>query len=180
MTADVKDMDIKIIHVEVTEVPKKQGPGNNKQASLTFENLTFGKTDGKKMQDWAVPKEVWETVVNAKHNDIFNVTYQKNERGFNDWLTVTPRDAKDVVARAVGKAKTPAATREEKGAKVSGTWDEKNKLDRERFEYDKTKQTLIIRQSSLATAAALAAGKDWTAEDVMEVAELFEEFVLRV
>jgi hypothetical protein len=181
MAEDRKDMDIKIIHVEISEVPKKTGKGTNKSMSVTFENLTFnGKTDGKKMQDWATPKEVWDTLAAAKHGDIFHVVYQKNEKGFNDWLELTPEDAVAVVQHAAQpRAKTPAQTREAKSEKVAGTWDVKNQLDRERFEYDKSKQALIIRQSSLSTAVALltAGGKAAKVEDVISVATAFENWV---
>jgi hypothetical protein len=182
MTAERKDMAIKIIHVEVAEVPKKSGPGSNKAMSVTYENLTFnGKVEGKKMQDWATPKPVWDTLLAAKHGEIFNIEYQKNERGFNDWLEVVPGSAVEVVKTAIQpKAKTPSAIREAKGEKVAGTWDEKNKLDRERYEFDKVKQGLIIRQSCLSTAVAMhaATGKAISPKDVVATAQYFEQYVL--
>ncbi len=179
-------MDIKIIDVTVTEVPKKVGQGTNKQMSCTFENLTFGgKTDGKKLFDWAVPKEVWAALEGAKKGDIFSIETKKNDKGFIDWLSVAAKDAVDYVAEAAAapaRARTPAQTRQAQGEKVSSTWDEKNKLDRERFEFDKEKQALIIRQSSLSTAVAYLAlpGCDQPAvvQDVINIAKNFEQYVM--
>lgn len=185
--SDQKTMDIKIIHVEVTDVPKKTGKGSYKQAHVTYENLTFnGKTDGRKLMDWATPAEVWTAMANASHGDMFRITYEKNERGFNDWKVAQAISAVEAVQDMITEspAKTPAATRAAKGEKVSGTWDEKNKLDRERFEFDKVKQGLIIRQSSLSTAVAFVQtapnlGKlgGVTCQDVIEVAKQFEAYV---
>ena len=180
--SDQKTMDIKIIHVEVTDVPKKTGKGSYKQAHVTYENLTFnGKTDGRKLMDWATPPEVWTAMANAKHGDMFRITYEKNERGFNDWKVAESISSVEAVQDMIkdSPAKTPAATRAAKGEKVAGTWDEKNKLDRERFEFDKQKQGLIIRQSSLSTAATVltAGGNQPTLQEVVDAAIFFEEYV---
>jgi hypothetical protein len=171
-------VDIKIIDVTITEVPKKVGQGNNKQMSITFENLTFGgKTDGKKLMDWATPKaEVWDVLAPAVKGNIFRVETKKNDKGYIDWVCAEAIEAVAVVQAAVA-AKVPRAA--EKGEKVGSTWDEKNKLDRERFNFDKVKQGLIIRQSSLSTAVAMctAGGKVAKTADVIKVATEFEAYV---
>lgn len=180
MTEPIKTMDIKIVLVQTVEVPKKTGKGHNVQMSVTFENLTFGKTDGKKLYDWATVPEVWNTLKAAKTGDIFEVTTQKNAAGFIDWIAIKTKEAVEVVQAAVARAKTPTTVRAEKGEKVAGTWDEKNKLDRERFEFDKTKQGLIIRQSCLSTAVSMLAvkGMPIKPEEVVKVATYFENYVL--
>jgi len=175
-------MDIKIIDVTVVEVPKKVGQGTNKAMSVAFENITFGgKTDGKKLQDWATEKGVWEALSTAKKGDIFGVTTQKNDRGYIDWVAITPKTAVEVVQEvAVKPARTPTQARQAQGERVAGTWDVKNQLDRERFEFDKEKQGLIIRQSSLAVAATVltAGGKSPKLQDVVNAAQFFEHYVL--
>ena len=117
----------------------------------------------------------------AKKGDIFGIEYQKNEKGFNDWLVATPKTAVEVVAEAAARpARTQTQTRQAQGEKVAGTWDVKNQLDRERFDFDKVKQGLIIRQSCLSTAVAMhaIAGKAVKPQDVVSTAQYFEQYVL--
>lgn len=175
-------MKIKIIDVTCSEVPKKFGGGTTGVISLVFENLTYGgKTDAKKFQEWATDGEVWRTLFGSKKGDIFEVTTVKNAKGYIDWTKIEESNAVEVVQDAVApRARTGTTQRETKGAAVAGTWDLKNQLDRERFEFDKEKQALIVRQSSLSTAVAMLTGanKVPAIADVIKAASQFEAYVM--
>lgn len=86
--------------------------------------------------------------------------------------------------RSISKA--AAISQEAKGEKpvapASGnTYAENNQINRDRLAFDKEKQPLIIRQSSIASAASLAATlKLKSVEEVLTVASQFEAFVMGV
>ena len=68
------------------------------------------------------------------------------------------------------------------GNRAVNTYAEKNALDRERFDFEKAKQLLIVRQSSLSSAVAFAAssntGGKLKAQDIVKIAEEFTAYVM--
>jgi hypothetical protein len=177
--AETKTMNIKVIDISVKTIAK--GTRSYEEMTVTFDNITFGKVDAKKLFSFAADKGVWETMAGAKKGDLFVVETVKNEKGFLDWVSAGTTDATSVVRAAVNEApQGQAAVRQARGGAVATNWDEKNKLDRERFDFEKSKQALIIRQSSLSTAVAMltAGGKPTKVEDVIKAAVQFEEFVV--
>jgi hypothetical protein len=153
-------------------VDKGNGKGYNK-LTLTFKNF---KPDGKapveakSIMDFA-NKEVYDRLKAAKTNDMFQIKLEK-VNGYWNWTEVHRDDGEAPVE--VAKAPAQATT----GVKVN-TYEDKNKLDRERFEFDKEKQKLIIRQSCLASAVDLCKdhGKQPDPAQVIGIAAEFENYV---
>ena len=86
------------------------------------------------------------------------------------WTGVEETEAEQAPARAA-----PAA----RGGAAGNTWDLKNQLDRERFEFDKEKQILIIRQSMVAAAVEFVTSRgDWGVDDVLSIADDLVAYVL--
>lgn len=175
--SETKRKNIKVIDITVKTINK--GSRSYDELNVTYDDITFGKVDAKKLFSFAADKGVWEVLKGAKKGDLFAVEFVKNEKGFIDWVGISPTEAVDVVRDAVDSAPSQAATRAAKGGTVTRNWDEKNALDRERFEFDKQKQDLIIRQSSLSTAVALctAGGQPATVNEVIKTAVQFEAYV---
>lgn len=94
----------------------------------------------------------------------------KKEGNFWIWNSVTPSD---------GVRAKPPSTSSSGANNSSGYWDEKFQLDKERFEFDKSKQPLIVRQSCIGYAVDYLKNMapNSSVEDVLEVASRFEKFV---
>lgn len=156
-------MRIQFISQSLENVPTAKGSYD--KMTVTFKNLANNKVEVKNLMSFGTPKEVWERLVSAQKNDAFSITTEKDAKGYWQWKELA-RDDGEVPAAV----ETP---------KKMGTWDEKNKLDKERFDFDKQKQHLIIRQSCLASAVELVKdhGKQPDVQAVLEVAKQFETWV---
>lgn len=133
------------------------------QMTVAFKSLPDGKTDGKKLVEYYTAKEVWQTLANAKQDDIFSIDRSKNDAGYWQWTGIARQDAPP--------AGSPSP------APRTNTWAEKNVLDKERFEFDKSKQQLIIRQSCLSSAVTLAAAMGEGKETALGMAQEFVNWV---
>jgi hypothetical protein len=164
-------MRIQFISQNVENVPTANG-GYNKM-SVTFKNLENNKVEVKQVMDFASPN-VYKRLVEAKTNDLFSIDLEKKPgkdgKSYWTWTDIHRDDG-----TAPAPVETPVATTAAKG----GTWDEKNKLDRERFDFEKDKQALIIRQSCLSNAVLFVKdqGKKPTVAEVLELSAQFENYV---
>jgi hypothetical protein len=109
------------------------------------------KLEAKNLMDFAAPKPVWDAFAHSLKGDFFSVERVKNDKGYWDWVEVHRQDGAAPAAPA--------------GAKVNN--------------FEDKRQKYIIRQSSLAQAVAMRAYEDGGTTDVLELAEKFEQWVLR-
>lgn len=162
-------MRIQFISGNVENVPTAKGSYN--KLMVTFKNLDSGKVEVKQVMDFASP-EVYKRLTSATTNELFVIDLEKKPgKDGKEYWTWTG------IHRDDGVAPTPVET--PVAAKGVNTYAEKNALDRERFEFDKEKQALIIRQSCLSSAVDLMKdhGKQPDVQKVLDVAKQFELWV---
>jgi len=157
-------MKIQIIAIEMGSATSAKGT-SYETLEATFKNLTYNKTESKKLLPFGENKDSFTVLKNAKNGDTFEVTVKKNDKGYNDWTAVAPASA---------GASTPAAAASEKAAPAarSGGW--------ETPEERAKKQVYIVRQSSIsASVAALSNGAKAPPkpEDVVDYAKKLEAYV---
>lgn len=160
-------VQIKVVAVEVADIKKYQ------QMTVTHKTQ-FGKTEAKKLLSFVTGKDVWDRLKDSKKDDCFEIGREKTEDGkFWNWVEIAK----------IAELEEIQSTTKNHAAPAGNTYAEKNALDKERFEFEKTKQPLIIRQSCIGYAVAYMAafnkGTTWTPTQVLEVAIEFEDYVKR-
>jgi citrate synthase len=160
-------LQIQVLSVNITTVPTARG--SYQVADVAFKNLTFGgKVEGKKVTSFGNNAAAFAQLSTAQPNDTFDVVVQKNDKGFNEWTSMS----KAVVSQA---QQAPAAqTATETKATTYG------KSTYETPEERAKKQVYIIRQSSLTNAVAtLSVGSKAVSPDsVLALAEKYVSYVL--
>lgn len=158
-------MKIQIIAISTSNATSSKGTAYE-VVEATFKNLTFNKTETKKLTPFGANKDAFTALKQAKQGDTFEVTVQKNNAGFNDWIAVVPASA---------GAATPAAYEKAAPAASKGGW--------ETPEERAKKQVYIVRQSSISAAvSALSVGAKATPkpEDVVSYAKVLEAYVFDI
>src|SRR5690606_25981004 len=106
-------------------------------------NLTYqGKTETKKLMSFGPQKDAFDMMINAAPGEEYTVTVHKNDKGYNDWTSVTP-----------GVSSEPAAARSAPAVPARG-----NPAPRSTYETPEErakKQIYIVRQSSISNAIDL-------------------------
>lgn len=154
-------INIKVNGVTIEKKDKGQ------HMTVAFESLPDGKHDGKKLVEFYTAKEVWSTLANAKNGEFFSIDRAKNEAGYWQWTGIARQDSPPPVS-----SEAPSAPQGKQS-----TWAGKNELDRERFEFEKAKQQLIIRQSCLSSAVTLAAAMGLDSGEATKIAQEFVNWV---
>lgn len=151
-------MEIKVISIS-DPVSKSKGKGKWNE----FE-LEYSTAQGSKKRIFRSFDDIYNTVKAFKIGASYDVKVVKEG---DYWKWTGAEELPEGAAPSVG---TPARS-------GGGTdWNAKNALDRERFEFDKEKQPLIVRQSMVAAAvASLPQGS--SIEDVLSRAQEFVDFV---
>ena len=103
---------------------------------------------------------------------------EKNDKGF--WAIMS------VPMIQLDESKEDVPTRDPEGVAGEGQvrtsadyWNEKFELDKSRFEEEKMRQSLIVRQSCLSTAVAAYAGTTTRPDDITALAAELEKWVWR-
>lgn len=149
-------MKIQVIKVEVEENAKY------KMANVTYKNLTFNKTESRKIPSFKNP-DVFNLLSRAVDGDTFEVETIKDGQ-YIQWTKVTKLDGTQT-------ASGPAA------ASGSGT---AYKSSYETAEERAKRQVYIVRQSSVSAAVAslsVGAKSPLKPSDVIEVAKEYEAYV---
>ena len=148
-------MKIKILNVQ------NEDKGKYNQLTVNFKNLDTGVVMATKVMSFTVP-DVYAQLKDAEVDSIFDVKSEKNTKGFWEWKSVAPSQAEVAkVAKSSYAAKANTAGRD-------------FETSAERF----VRQKLIVRQSSLSAAIAIA--KDLEAfGEVLSIAENYENWVYR-
>jgi len=155
-------MQITVISVSSPETKTK---GKNKWQEVT---LAYKSDKGDKEKKFPSYVDIYETIRTLEDGCTYEVRLQK-DGDYWQWVGVE---------KIEGAAK--AASTGGKSSSGGNDWAAKTQLDRERFEFDKEKQILIIRQSSLASAVSLTTslGGDLSEERIVGLAEYFTNYVL--
>lgn len=124
------------------------------------------KTKGMKIFGWGDQKEIAQVAGDAKQGDVLEAEFEQNNKGYWQFRTLKATGEKAAV-----KAETPSA-----GAPAPrGNW--------ETAEERQARQVMIVRQSSLSTAAGMVQhgtkpGTKVDEDEVLKVASKLEAFVL--
>lgn len=161
-------MKIQVLSVQITTVPTAKG--SYQVADVAFKNLTFqGKVEGKKIMSFGATKDSFSVLATAQANDVFDVNVVKNDKGYNDWVSMT----KGTVDGAAAPQQT-AAGHSPAGNATARTSTYETPEERAK------KQVYIIRQSSLSNAIdTLAVGSKSAlkADEVIDLARKYESYV---
>jgi hypothetical protein len=158
-------LNITILNVSVTTVPTAKG--SYQVADVAFKNNSFGgKVEGKKIMSFGAGKEAFGVLSAAQPGAVFEVTTNKNDKGYIDWVSLVPAQAGIAPAAAPQQRQVSTQT----GATRSNFETPEERAQR---------QVSIVRQSSLSNAVAtLSVGaKKLEADDVIALAKRYEAFV---
>lgn len=154
--------------IKITEVgeieTKREGKRRWKEIRLDYE--TAEKKDNYKiLLDWANP-DAFEEAKDCLPDQFYEVKVKKDGKYWN-WVGIQESDADEF-------DDAPKSRTYDKAKPSSGTdWAAKNKLDADRFEFEKAKQDLIIRQSCIGYAIqAIGPGADMSR--YLQLAQVFE------
>lgn len=148
-------MDIQVIATSLED--------KGKYSMLEVTYKSEGQTKAKKLMSFGAGANAFATLKAAQNGEVFQVTSQKNDKGFWDWINVT---------------KGGSAT-----ASVGGTSVAASPSPRSTYETPEERahrQILIVRQSSVSSAIEylkLNGKKTPNVNDVLEAARAFEDFV---
>lgn len=157
-------MQIQILATSIETKPTAKG--SYQQLEVTFKNLTFNKTESKKIMSFGANAGAFKVLADAQAGQVYEVTVVKNAQGYNDWTAVVPSNGEATPASApANKSAAPAA-----------------RSTYETPEERAQRQILIVRQSSLSAAVStLAVGaKSLKPEDVVAVAKIYENYVFDI
>lgn len=160
-------MRIQILATSIETKPTAKG--SYQQLEVTFKNLTFNKTESKKIMSFGAGAEAFKVLSAAGTGQQYEVSVVKNDKGYNDWVSVVP---------ALGEPASQPAQTGGKAAPASSAGRSTYETPEERAQ----RQILIVRQSSLSSAVAtLSVGaKAVKPEDVIELAQRYSDFVFNV
>lgn len=158
-------MKIQIIATSVETKPTAKG--SYQQLEVTFKNLTYNKTESKKIMSFGAQGPSFKALVDAQAGSQWDITVTKNTQGYNDWTSATP-------SNGATESSTPAAAAAKGTAPVRSTYE----TPEERAQ----RQVLIVKQSSLSAAVStLSVGaKSVKPDDVIELAQRYTDWVFGV
>jgi hypothetical protein len=162
-------LNITILSVDVKTMPTAKG--SYQVADVAYKNNTFGKVEGKKVMSFGATSGAFKVLADASPQDTFEVTIVKNDKGYNDWTSLTKAEAG--APSAAGQ--TSAAT-----SGYANKASVPTKTTYETAEERAQRQVLIVRQSSVSSAVAMlcAGAKTPPAlETVLATAKAFEAYV---
>lgn len=152
-------MQITVIAVGSPETKTK---GKNKWQEIT---LSYTSDKGDKDKKFPSYVDIYDTIKGLEVGSTYEVRLQK-DGDYWQWVGVEKIEGVAKAASVGGKSSSGG-----------NDWAAKTQLDRERFEFEKEKQILIIRQSMIAAAVDLLP-KGTNLDDVIVVADEFVNYVL--
>jgi len=159
-------MNITLLSVDIKTVPTAKG--SYQTADVAYKNNSFqGKVEGKKVMSFGATKDSFSTLALAQPGESYEVTIVKNDKGYNDWVSM---------AKAEAGANSPAVSAPAGGKAPAATPRSTYETPEERAQ----RQVLIVRQSSLSAAVNLllaGAKTPPSVENVLAIAKQFEDYV---
>ena len=156
-------MQIQILSVQITTTPTARG--SYQVADVAYKNLTYqGKVEGKKVMSFGATKDAFGTLATANPGDVYEVNVVKNDKGYNDWVSMS----KGVANASTEQTAAPS--------KPNPTGHSSYETPEERAK----KQVYIIKQSSITAAISILekTGQPPTVDAVKEVAQDLTDWVL--
>lgn len=169
----------KVIEVEWDVNIEKNGGGTYVGTKLAFKDAK-GKIEEKawaqKSLNHPANSHVKAALQTLNPGCFFEAEAVKNDAGFWNWTQLKIIDSMGTAAQATtGTQQTGTRSTFETPEERA----ERRALDKEKFAFEKEKQKLIIRQSSLSNAVSWLKGMDDVgSEDVIDLAKQFEAFVI--
>lgn len=156
------------INVLKSEKTTRQGKTSSYvQLELTYKRIDTGKIESKKLMSFANHPQVYQSLIEAKMDEQYLVTAEKNEgTGYWDWIEAIPQ--------APG-ASTPSTPNQAAPQNVPASTTVRSTY--ETAEERAKKQVYIIKQSCLAQAVAYVIGTKQKIESVSEITNLAQNFV---
>jgi hypothetical protein len=165
-------MNITILNVTVETKPTAKG--SYQSADVAYKNNSFGgKVEGKKVMSFGATAEAFKVLATAQPGSTYEVNVVKNEKGYNDWVSMQPAGAGQGADKLVQVAGPGVSS----GVSAGGA---KARSPYETPEERAQRQVFIVRQSSIANAvAALSVGSKspLAADAVIKLAKEFEGYV---
>jgi hypothetical protein len=165
----MSNLVIEVLSASVSTHPGKTG--NYQVCELAFKNKSFqDKVEGKKIMSFA-EKNAFETLKGASMGQVFTIVRQKDDKGYWKWV--------DVQSGEVSNMSTPSASQATQATPAKTTPKSTYETPEERA----ARQVMIVRQSSISSAVALAAASSKTKvtpEEIIEVAKQFEAYVMGI
>ena len=159
-------MNITLLSVDIKTVPTAKG--SYQTADVAYKNNSFqGKVEGKKVMSFGATKDSFSILALAQPGESYEVTIVKNDKGYNDWVSM---------AKAEAGASSPAVSAPAGGKAPAATPRSTYETPEERAQ----RQVLIVRQSSLSAAVNLLLAGAKTpppVENVLAIAKQFEDYV---
>lgn len=159
-------MNITILSVDIKTTPTAKG--SYQTADVAYKNNSFqGKVEGKKVMSFGATKEAFSTLALAQPGESYEVTVVKNDKGYNDWVSMV---------KAQAGAASPATAAPAAGKAASASPRSTYETPEERAQ----RQILIVRQSSLSSAISLlttGAKVPPSTQSVIETAKVLEAYV---
>lgn len=152
---------MQIVVIEVSK-PQYKTKGKSKWSEIV---LKYNGPQGEKEKKFPSFNDLYKEIEALEVGGTYDVRMEKDGDYFQ-WVAIQ---------KVEGVA--PVAATKAAGASGGNTWVDRTALDRERFEFDKEKQILIIRQSMIAAAVSLG-GPDAMPQDIVKIADLFVDYVL--
>lgn len=165
-------MQIQILSVDIKTKPNSRG-GTYQDAEVAYKNNTVqGKVEGKSVRSFGAQEAAFKALAVAQPGETYEVQVVKNDKGFNDWVSVQKAGA---VAAGGVAASVPTGV-PARAAATSTPVRSTYETPEERAK----KQVYIIRQSSVSSAIALhsVGAKALKLEDVLNTAKALEGYVL--
>lgn len=150
---------MQIVVISVSK-PQYKTKGKSKWSEIV---LSYNSDKGEKERKFPSFHDLYKQIEDLEIGCTYEVRLEKDGDYFQ-WVGIE---------KVEGVAPQPKVTSSAGG----NQWADKNALDRERFEFEKQKQILIIRQSMVAAAVDLVP-QDTICDAVIEVAERFVQYVL--
>lgn len=160
-------MNITILSVDIKTIPTAKG--SYQTAEVAYKNNTFqGKVEGKKIMSFGATSASFKTLTTAQSGESYEVSIVKNDKGYNDWVSMTKAGAE-----------APAAA-SQAGLSTAKPSTPVGKSSYETTEERAQRQVFIIKQSSLSAAVStLSVGaKAVKPDDVLTLAERYVDYVL--
>ncbi len=163
-------MNITIVKVDVVTVPTQKG--SYQKAEAIYKNNSFGgKVESKAVMSFGAGQESFKVLASATPGDTFEVNVVKNDKGYNDWVSMQKSAGNSSVSPQQGQVSFAGGAGSTQGPRTSTyeTPEERAK-----------KQVYIVRQSSASVAqSALSVGAKSPpkVEDVIDYAKKLEAYV---
>lgn len=153
-------MQIQILNVTINTKPTAKG--SYQEADVAYKNKTFGdKVEGKKVMSFGAGAPSFKVLATAQAGEVFDVEVVKNDKGFNDWVSMTKATTTSpATVGTVRSTTTPKSTYETSEERA-------------------IKQAIISRQSAINSACNILSvgAKKLEVDDVLKVAQQLNDWV---